>query len=169
MMGIQRADDPLDPRGLAQLAQERALIDALFASVAEDVERLQPAVARLRRARFFSETVRVVDEAMAARIPLQTLETRLIRLRQDWRVPEDSPRFLLLETAVRALAADALHALADLIAQGRLSPPVGADERLRAWAAFLAAPDLAEEPGYAEAARILQDAADALPRIRQFA
>lgn len=159
----------LDPRILRDLAVERALIDALFARLAEDVERLQPEIMRLRRARFFAQAARLVEETMAARIPLVTLEGRLLRLRQDYRVPEDSPRFLLLETAVRALAADALRTLATRIAEGRIVPPLGADERLRRWADVLDAPDLAEEPAYAEAAAILRQAAAALPRIRQFA
>lgn len=161
--------DRLDPRILRDLAVERALIDALFARLAEDVERLQPEILCLRRARFFSQAARLVEETMAARIPLATLEGRLLRLRQDYRVPEDSPRFLLLETAVRALAADALRTIATRIAEGRITLPLGADESLRTWADILDAPDFIEEPSYAEAASILREAADALPRIRRFA
>jgi len=168
-MRIEAAStDRLDPRILRDLAVERALIDALFSRLAEDVKRLQSEILRLRRARFFSQAANLIDKTMAARIPLATLEGRLLRLRQDYRVPEDSPRFLLLETAVRALAADALRTLATRISEGRIAPPLGADERLRTWADVLDAPDLAEEPAYAEAAAILRKAAAALPRIPQF-
>ena len=161
--------DGSDPRNLRRLAAERALIDLLFTRLAEDVERLQPKILQLRRARFFSQAARLIDETMAVRIPLATLGGRLERLRQDYQVSEDSPRFLLLESAVRALAADALRTLATRIAEGRIAPPLGTDDRLRTWADILDAPELAKEPAYAEAAAILRQAADALPQIRHLA
>ena len=106
---------------------------------------------------------------MAARILLQTLEMGLIRLSQDWRIPEDSSRFLLLETAVHAPAANALRTLANQIAQRRVSPLFASDEHPRTWATILAASNTAKKSNYAEAARILQEAAHSLPQNRQFA
>ncbi len=168
-MRIQRSINQLDPRDLKRLAQERAFVDALFARLAEDVQRLQSSIARLHQIQFFTEAAWIMEETMAARILLQILEMRLIRLSQDWRIPEDSSRFLLLETTVHALAANALRTLANQIAQGRVSLPFGSDEHLRTWATILAASDAAKESSYAEAARILQEAAHGLPQIRQLA
>ena len=158
-----------DPRNLRRLAAERALIDLLFARLAENVEHLQPKILQLHRACFFSQAARLIDEIMAVRIPLATLGGRLERLCQDYQVSEDSPRFLFLESTVRVLAADALRTLAARIAEGQIVPPLGTDDRLRTWADILDAPEFAEEPAYAEAAAILRQAADALPQIRHLA
>ena len=168
-MRIQPPINQLESRDLKRLAQERAFVDTLFVRLAEDVQRLQSSITCLRQIQFFTEAARIIEETMAARILLQTLEMLLIRLSQNWRIPEDSSRFLLLKTAVHALAANALRTLANQIAQGRVSLPFGSDERLRTWTTILAASDAAKESSYAEAARILQEAAHSLPQIRQLA
>jgi hypothetical protein len=150
---------------LHRLADERRLIDALFSSLADDAAALQTEIAALHRVRFFCDAARRIDRLMAARIPLATLDSRLRALRLDDKLPEDSPRFLLLKTAIRALAADGLRTVAERISSGDIAPPLGADERLHIWASVLETPDLKEEPSYAAAAHLLREVAERLPNL----
>jgi hypothetical protein len=169
MGGGIRHDGEMTEADLRRLADERRLIDTLFSRLASDTAALQPEIPALRQVRFFCDAVRRIDRLMAVRIPLATLDNRLRALRIDYKLPEDSPRFLLLESAVRALAADGLRTVAERISSGAIVPPVGGDERLRAWASVLETPDLEEEPSYAAAAQVLREAAARLPTMRRFA
>jgi hypothetical protein len=106
---------------------------------------------------------------MAANSLLTTLDARLRSLRLDHKLPEDSPRFSHLKTAIGVLVADGLRTLARRIASGDIVPPLGADERLHSWASVLETPELETKPSYAAAARILREAADRLPKLSSFA
>jgi hypothetical protein len=165
MVGIIRHDGQMTKTDPRRLADERRLIDALFSSLADDAAALQTEIAALHRVRFFCDAARRIDRLMAARISLATLDSRLRALRLDDKLPEDSPRFLLLKTAIRALAADGLRTVAERISSGDIALPLGADERLHSWASVLETPDLKEEPSYAAAAHLLREVAKRLPKL----
>jgi hypothetical protein len=169
MNDVIRSDGPLTKADLRRLADERRLIDGLFAHLTDDTAVLQGEVTALHRTCFFCDAVQRIDRLMAANILLATLDARLRALRCDRRLPEDSPRFSHLKTAIGALVADGLHALAERISSGGIVLPLGADERLHSWASALETPELGTEPRYAAAARVLREAADRLPKLSSFA
>jgi hypothetical protein len=168
MGGIMPHDERLMAADMRRLGAKRRLIDTLFVRLADDTANLQPEIAALRQVRFFGDANRRIDRMMAARILLATLAIRLRALRIDYKLPEDSPRFLLLETVVRALAVDGLRTMAERISSGHIVPPLGSDECLSTWASVLETPDLEEEPSYAATAKVMREAVDRLPTMHGF-
>jgi len=163
--------DRLDPRSLRDLTIEHAIINALFSRLAENIERLQPEILRLRCIRFFFRAANLINEIMAVRILLAVLEDRLLRLRQDLPCTQEHPRFLFLfKTAVRALTANLLRTPWPLGFPTDGSPYYSAPTSASGAGQMPSMlPDLAEEPADVKATAILRKAAIALPRIRRFA